>query len=244
MALYTIADLHLSTLDSTNKSMEVFGRRWEGYTEKLKRNWTHLVSENDTVVIPGDISWALSLEEAESDLKFIDSLPGRKILGKGNHDFWWSTMRKHELFFEKKGIKTISFLYNNALIADDFIIAGTRGWFYDENVKAAPSNADFEKIVNREAQRMGASLKLAGLLQRDNPEKEIIAFTHFPLVFMGRALDGIVSVLKEHGVRRLYYGHIHGVYTHEPSFIYEGISMNLISADFLNFVPMHIPRAK
>ena len=95
MALYTISDLHLSTLDETNKSMEVFGSRWSSYTERLEQSWRHLVTDNDTVIIPGDVSWALSLEEATSDLKFIDSLPGKKIIGKGNHDFWWCTMKKH-----------------------------------------------------------------------------------------------------------------------------------------------------
>ena len=114
MSLYVIADLHLSTLDTTNKSMEVFGRRWDGYMTRIKNNWERLVTDEDTVVIPGDVSWALSLEEAVSDLKFIDSLPGKKILGKGNHDFWWCTMKKHEALFEKHGITTLSFLFNNA----------------------------------------------------------------------------------------------------------------------------------
>ena len=105
MALYTIADLHLSTLDSTNKSMEVFGTRWDSYMERIENNWKKLVTDSDTVVIPGDISWALSLEEATSDLKFLDSLPGKKILGKGNHDFWWCTMKKHTEHFEKHNMK-------------------------------------------------------------------------------------------------------------------------------------------
>ena len=99
MPTFAIADLHLSTLDSTNKSMEVFGKRWSGYTEKLKSNWKRLITDNDTVIIPGDISWALTLEEAKSDLEFINSLPGKKIFGKGNHDFWWTTMKKHAAFF-------------------------------------------------------------------------------------------------------------------------------------------------
>ena len=145
MSTFTIADLHLSTLDSTNKSMEVFGRRWSGYTEKLKANWKRLVTDNDTVIIPGDISWALTLDEAKSDLTFLNSLPGKKILGKGNHDFWWTTMKKHNAFFAENGIDTISFLFNNAHETDDFIIAGTRGWYYDEDAQNAPNNTDFEK---------------------------------------------------------------------------------------------------
>ena len=111
MAVYVIADLHLSTLDSTDKSMEVFGRRWQNYISRLKSCWERLVEEDDTVIVPGDVSWALSLEESLSDMRFIDALPGRKILGKGNHDFWWSTMAKHNAFFEQHGINTISFLF-------------------------------------------------------------------------------------------------------------------------------------
>ena len=242
MAVYAIADLHLSTLDTTNKSMEVFGRRWEGYTEKLKKTWEKLVDDNDTVIIPGDISWALSLEEAKSDLSFIDTLPGKKILGKGNHDFWWSTMSKHRKFFEDLGISTISFLHNNAHEVEDFIIAGTRGWFYDEDTKAMPENADFEKIIAREAQRLTASLKEAKRIQGEDLSREIIAFMHFPPVFSDKATEKIIEVLHEYGIKRVYYGHIHGSYMLPPSFTYEGIEMNIISADYLNFTPKYIEK--
>ena len=102
---------------------------------RIKTNWERLVTDEDTVIIPGDVSWALSLEEAVSDLKFIDSLPGKKILGKGNHDFWWCTMKKHSELFEKHGISTISFLFNNAHETEDYIIAGTRGWYHDCTVR-------------------------------------------------------------------------------------------------------------
>ena len=115
LAVFTIADLHLSTHESTNKSMEVFGHRWQDYTKRIENNWRRLVTESDTVIIPGDVSWALSLEEALSDLKFIASLPGRKIVGKGNHDFWWCTMKKHREFFEKHKIESIDFLFGRCL---------------------------------------------------------------------------------------------------------------------------------
>lgn len=243
MALYTIADLHLSTHGTTDKSMEVFGARWLKYTEKLKNNWTRLVDESDTVVIPGDISWALTLEEAEDDLLFIDSLPGKKILAKGNHDFWWSTMRKHELFLEKIGAKTISFLFNNAHYTDGFIIAGTRGWYYDDEANGVPDNTDFEKIVSREAQRLKASLVSAKMLKEEHPDAEIIVFMHFPPVFNGRAVDEFLDILNKFEVKRLYFGHIHGLYSIEPSFEYRGIKMSIISADYLNFMPKHIPKA-
>lgn len=240
MALYAIADLHLSTLASMNKSMEVFGRRWDGYIERLKKNWTRLITDNDTVVIPGDVSWALSLTESESDMRFIDSLPGRKILGKGNHDFWWSTMTKHTAFFEKHGIKTIDFLFNNAHYSDGYIIAGTRGWFCDEESKNAPDNADFEKLVNRERVRLEMSLKAAKKLSEEHSEAEILAFMHFPPFWNGKASDSLIDLFHEYGVKRVWFGHIHGNYAIPKIYSYDGIEMTLISADHLEFVPQRV----
>ena len=237
MSLYTIADIHLSTLETTNKSMEVFGRSWAGYMSRIESNWRHLVTDGDTVVIPGDVSWALSLDEAVSDFKFLESLPGKKILGKGNHDFWWSTMRKHNALFESIGIKTISFLYNNAHEADDFIIAGTRGWYNDEDAANAPDNADFEKLSNREALRLETSLKCAAEIKSKAEHKQIIAFMHFPPFWNGKASDNLIEILKKYNVKKVYYGHIHGNYTIPPTFEYEGITMEIISADYLKFVP-------
>ena len=237
MSIFAIADLHLSTLDSTNKSMEVFGRRWTGYTEKLKSNWQRLVTDEDTVIIPGDISWALTLEEARSDLLFLDSLPGKKILGKGNHDFWWCTMKKHFEFFEKNAISTISFLYNNAYETDNFIIAGTRGWYHDQDASNVPDNTDFEKLTKRETLRLRASLNQALKIKDTCPHKEILVFTHFPPFWNGKESESIVRLLKEYGISRVYYGHIHGNYTVEPKFVHSGIEMNIISADYLGFIP-------
>ena len=237
MSLYTIADLHLSTLASTNKSMEVFGHRWQDYTERLKNAWQRLVTDEDTVVIPGDVSWALTLEEAVSDLKFVESLPGRKIIGKGNHDFWWTTVKKHEALFEKEGIKSISFLFNNAYVIEDFIVAGTRGWYQDEDAKNAPDNADFDKLTARETGRLKLSLDAALKLKQENPEKETVVFMHFPPVWNGKVSNPLIEVLKEYGIRRVYFGHIHGAYSVPESFIYEGIEMTLISADYLSFIP-------
>ena len=237
MALYVIADLHLSTLESTNKSMEVFGKRWDGYMTRIKSNWERLVTENDTVIIPGDVSWALSLEEAVSDLKFIDSLPGKKIIGKGNHDCWWCTMKKHEELFKKHDITTISFLFNNAYESENCIIAGTRGWYHDEDARNAPDNTDFEKLVRREEGRLTTSLKKAKELQELAPEKPIVAFMHFPPFWSGKASEGLIRILKEYGVKHVYFGHIHGNYTEAPSFEYEGIRMCMISADYIEFIP-------
>ncbi len=240
MALYTIADLHLSTLDTTNKSMEVFGTRWQDYIKRIEKNWRHMITDEDTVVIPGDVSWALSLEESASDLKFIESLPGKKILGKGNHDFWWCTMKKHEEFFERLGIKTISFLFNNAHETEELIIAGTRGWYNDEDATNAPDGVDFEKLTNRECGRLRMSLKEAMRLKEASPEKEIVVFMHFPPYWNGKASDELIDILKNYEIERVYFGHIHGNYTVSPEIEYEGIKMSLISADYLGFIPKHV----
>ena len=237
MSLFTISDLHLSTLAATNKSMEVFGRRWQDYTKRIESAWNRLITDSDTVVIPGDISWALSLSEAVSDLKFLDSLPGKKILGKGNHDFWWSTMRKHEELFEKEKITTISFLFNNAHETEEFIIAGTRGWYNDEDATNAPDNADFLKLTNREAGRLTASLNEAKKIKEISPEKEIVAFMHFPPFWNGKASESLVEILHSFDIKRVYYGHIHGNYGVPETFTYDGIEMSIVSADYLEFIP-------
>ena len=217
--------------------MEVFGHRWADYITRIESNWKKLVTDEDTVIIPGDISWALSLEEAESDLKFLDSLPGRKILGKGNHDFWWCTMKKHYAFFEKHSITTIDFLFNNAYTVENFIIAGTRGWYNDSDAQNAPENADFEKLVNRESLRLKTSLLAAKKLKEEYPEREILVFMHFPPYWNGKESENLISLLREFGIKRVFYGHIHGNYTLPPTYTYEGIEMSIVSADYLKFIP-------
>jgi len=236
MAIFTIADLHLSTHASTNKSMEIFGRRWEHYTERLKARWEAVVQEEDTVVVGGDISWALTLEEALDDLRFIDALPGKKILLKGNHDFWWCTMQKHRDFFEKHGIGSISFLFNNAHEAGPFVLAGTRGWFQDGD--GGINGADAEKIQNRELMRLRTSLDAARALQAAGGEdREILVFTHFPPVWQGYVWEPFTELLTQYGVRRVYFGHIHGQYALPPVIRERDIDFHMVSADFLDFLP-------
>ncbi len=214
--------------------MEVFGARWKDYTEKLKKNWTALVKPTDTVILPGDISWAMTLEEAENDFAFLNSLPGTKIIGKGNHDFWWATMKKIDAFFAEKNFQTIRFLYNNAIRVENFIICGSRGWFYDASQGGLPDNTDYQKIVNREVMRLRMSLEAAKSFP---PECERIVFLHFPPVFRGFRCNEITELLKEYGIRRCWFGHIHGVYNLPRTFVADGISFSLVSADFLNFIP-------
>ncbi len=239
MAIFTISDLHLSTLASTNKSMEVFGRRWDHYMERLKANWERVVGPQDTVIIGGDVSWALSLDEALSDLSFIDRLPGEKILLKGNHDFWWSTMSKHRRFFEEHGIHTIRFLFNNAYDLGSYLIAGTRGWFQDDDAPTA-NGADLEKIQNRELLRLRASLEEAVRLRRTSEggeDKEILVFTHFPPVWAEQVWEPFLDVLQAYGIRRVFFGHIHGQYTVPPIMTARNIDFHLVAADFLDFLP-------
>ena len=236
MSVFTISDIHLSTHESTNKSMEVFGKRWDNYIERIRTNWERLILPEDTVIIPGDISWALSLNEALSDLKFIDSLPGKKILGKGNHDFWWTSMKKHGEFFEKHGISSVSFLFNNAHAVDDVIIAGTRGWYYDEDAANIPSGTDYQKLAARESQRLRTSLNAANTL-REGSDKEIVVFMHFPPFWNDAESADTFEILNEFGVKRLFYGHIHGNYTVPALIQHKGVDMRLVSADYLGFIP-------
>lgn len=244
MAVFAIADLHLSLHASTDKSMEVFGNRWCGYTEKLEKNWRAVVRADDTVILPGDISWALTTEEAAEDFLFLESLPGKKIIGKGNHDFYWQTMRKMEAFREKYALSSLQFLYNNAYLAENIIVCGSRGWFYDPACDNIPDGTDFGKISAREAVRLSLSFECATKIKAENPGAEIIPFMHFPVVWSGKVSEQILSVLLENQVKQCYFGHIHGAYDAPPSFDYAGIRFIMIAADYLRFVPRIVTPAE
>jgi len=240
MSVYVIADLHLST-ENAAKSMEVFGNRWQDYQNKIERNWNKLVSDNDTVIIPGDISWALSLEDALPDIKFLDSLKGKKILMKGNHDFWWTSLTKMRKLFEDENITTVDFLYNGALEVENYIITGSRGWFVDPSTQTKNVNADFEKINNRELIRLKIGLDAAKKIQESSDtKKEMIAFFHFPLMWSDFKNEKMMELLLEYGITRSYFGHIHGNYFNPGHFDYKNLKMRLISADFLDFVPLFV----
>lgn len=240
MAVFVLSDLHLSTNKGTNKSMEVFGNRWKDYMNRIKNNWNHLVSPDDTVIINGDISWAMTLEEGRSDFEFLNSLNGTKIISKGNHDFWWSTVTKIENFFEENNFNTIKLLHNNAHIAEDFVICGSRGWYSDDKVASMPQNADYQKIVAREAARLRMSLNDASALDDKNREK--LVFLHFPPVWGDFVCDELISVIGEFGVKRCYFGHIHGLYDIPANFVYKEIKFTMTSADFLGFIPLFIEK--
>lgn len=251
MSIFTIADLHLPGAEGTAKSMDVFGRRWANSQDRLERNWRAVVGADDSVVIPGDISWAMSLDEAREDFAFIDSLPGTKYIGKGNHDFWWATASKMKAFFADNSFKTLNILYNNAYMIGGAMICGARGWFFDEASQKTVGDTDWQKIVNRETMRLEMSIKAAETLideskittmeQTDNVSSPpIIAFLHFPPLWNGSAARGLLDVFERHSVKRCYFGHIHSEYAERAPILYKDMEFRLISADHLEFCPKKI----
>lgn len=224
MSLFAIADTHLSL--GTDKPMDIF-KGWSGYVDKLKENWERAVTDSDTVVIAGDISWGMSLEGALEDFRFIDSLPGQKIILKGNHDYWWTTMRKMETFLSQNEIKTIRFLHNNTLTVGNIAVCGSRGWFFD-----AEESAD-NKVLLREAGRLRTSINLA-----KETGLEPVVFLHYPPITQNMVCEEIYNVLLETGIKRCYYGHLHGPsMTRSINSVRDGIEFALISCDFLAFAP-------
>ncbi len=225
MSLFAIADLHLSL--SVNKPMDIFGERWTNHVEKLTKNWNETVSENDIVVIPGDISWAINFDEAKADFDYINKLNGTKIISKGNHDYWWSTLSKLNAFLVENSFDTIKFLHNNHYPYGKYGICGTRGWINENSV---PADA---KVLAREAQRLEVSIKSAL-----NEKLEPIVFLHYPPVFGNESNYDILDVMYKYNVKECYYGHLHGnAHKYAICGEREGINFNLIAADFVQFCP-------
>lgn len=224
MSLFAIADTHLSL--GTDKPMDIF-KGWSGYVDKLKENWERAVTDSDTVVIAGDISWGMSLEGALEDFRFIDSLPGQKIILKGNHDYWWTTMKKMDTFLSQHDIKTIRFLHNNTLTVGNIAVCGSRGWFFDAEESAE------NKVLLREAGRLRTSINLA-----KETGLEPVVFLHYPPITQNMVCEEIYNVLLETGIKRCYYGHLHGPsMTRSINSVRDGIEFALISCDFLAFAP-------
>lgn len=224
MSIFAISDLHLSF--SADKSMEVF-RGWEHYTERIEKNWKRVVTENDTVVLPGDISWALKTEDALEDFKFLNRLPGKKILLKGNHDLWWTTRAKITNFFAENNLNTLTPLFNDAITVEGAVICGTRGWLYEESCEA--------KIRKREVGRLKLSLTAAEQLAGEK-----LLFMHYPPAYGDFVCEDFLNLIAEHGIQTVYYGHIHGSGYAQTVPKAGGINLKLISADTLNFTPMLI----
>lgn len=224
MSIFAIGDTHLSF--GTNKPMNIF-KGWDDYVDRLTKNWQTLITETDTVVIAGDISWAMSLREAKEDFRFLHNLPGQKIILKGNHDYWWNTRRKMDDFFEENGFSTLKILHNNAYRIGDFSVCGSRGWFFDVG------ETETDKIVLREAQRLRMSVTEAKKLGG-----EPIVFLHYPPLTYTQECEPILRVLQEENIRRCCYAHLHGasVFTAFQGEKY-GTKFNLLSCDYLKFCP-------
>jgi predicted phosphohydrolase len=226
MALYAIGDTHLSL--SSDKPMDVFGGGWEGYVDKLREGFSQL-TDQDTVVLCGDLSWGMSLEEAAEDFAFLNDLPGEKWVLKGNHDYWWNTASKMNAFFQANGFDKLHILHNNCAFYGDTALCGTRGWFFEEN--AAPHS---EKVFNRELIRLEASLKAAG-------DHEKLCFLHYPPRYQGYLCQEIIDLLEQYQVQACYYGHLHGP---SPRLAREGrfgsVDYHLVAADYIGFRPKKI----
>ncbi len=227
MALYAIGDLHLCL--GAPKPMDVFGGAWVGYLQKLEEGLS-CITEEDTTVLLGDLSWALGLEQAKEDFAYINRIPGRKIILKGNHDYWWSTAAKFYKFCEQNGFSKMYILNNNHYEYGDIAICGTRGWFFEEE-----RSSDHDgKVFRRELQRLETSLKSAG-------EKQKYVFLHYPPRYKGYLCQEILDLLERYEVRRCFYGHLHGP-SHGLAMegLWDGVDFRLVSADRLNFKPFTV----
>ncbi len=224
MALYAIGDLHLCL--GAPKPMDIFGGAWVGYMEKLAKGM-QVIGPEDTLVLLGDLSWSLDLPGAKADFSWIHNIAGKKIILKGNHDYWWSTVKKFEEFCKENQFTDLNLLHNNCFFYGDWAICGSRGWFYEEG---HGSDQD-EKVLNRELLRLETSLKAAG----DKPK---MVFLHYPPMYKGYRCEAILSLFKQYNVRKCYYGHLHGQ-SHGLALEgqWDGVEYRLLSADFLNFQP-------
>ena len=226
MALYAIGDLHLSL--TADKPMEVFGPAWENYTERIGDALSRLTA-GDVLVLAGDTSWGIDLNEAEADFRFLDQFPCKKYLVKGNHDYWWTTAAKMTRFFAEHGFRTLELLHNNCHFYGETALCGTRGWFYEED-----QQGHNEKVFRRELIRLEASLKAAG----DHPK---LCFLHYPPCYQGYTCPEIIELLERYGVQDCYYGHLHGA-SHRLALQGRrgGVEYRLVSADYLKFRPEKI----
>lgn len=226
MSLFVIADLHLCQ-GNPEKTMSIFNG-WKNYQELIRKNWLELVKPDDTVVIAGDVSWGMSLQDSAPDFHFIENLTGHKIIIKGNHDYWWSTKKKMDDFLKAEGCGSIEILHNNHFRYGNYGICGTRGWV---SIKGETQD---EKVLKREVQRLETSIKSA-LAENLEP----IVFMHYPPIFATNFNYDILDVLYRYNIKDCYYGHIHGRSAHELCIknTYDGIDFHLVSGDYLQFVP-------
>ena len=232
MAIFAIADLHLSF--QTDKPMNIFGEQWNGYEKKIEQNWKSMISSEDLVLLPGDFSWSMYLKDTFKDFEFLNKLPGKKILLKGNHDYWWTTVTSMNEFIKENNFNNINFLFNSAIEYEDKIIVGTRGWSLND------SEDDYEKMLNREAIRLENSI-LDGI-KKYGENKEIICMMHYPPItktmLESNKHSQYIEIMKKYNIHTCIYGHLHGNSQQEAvEGTYEGVKLKSISSDYLKFVP-------
>lgn len=226
MSIYVIGDPHLAL--SCPKPMDIFAG-WDGYQQRLEENWRATVSPEDTVVVAGDVSWAMKLEDTVRDFDFLHSLPGRKLLLKGNHDYWWSTRAKLDRFFAQRGWDSLEILHNNAIEAEGVALCGSRGWIFENG---EPADA---LVVAREAGRIRRSLEAV----REGLEP--VLFLHYPPIYGQQVIAEFFDLMKEFGVRRCFYGHLHGpAISNAFQGEFFGVDLRLVSADYLKFTPFRV----
>lgn len=229
MSIYTIGDLHLSF--NEDKPMSVFGEMWEDYEIKIEKDWKDKVREDDLVVLPGDFSWSMYLKDTYKDFEFINNLPGKKLLLKGNHDYWWNTVTSMRNFIKENGFLNIDFIYNNSYEYDNYVIVGTRGWTLGEDEES-------KKMINRESLRLELSIKDG--IDKYGTDKEFIAFMHYPPIqnqnIKENSKNEFINILNKYNIKRCYYGHLHASAIKDAI---EGkffdIEFKLVSADGLDF---------
>ena len=227
MSIYAIADLHLSF--SSPKPMDIFGDNWRNHEQKIKDDWIKKVTNKDLVLLPGDFSWAIDLEETYKDFEYLNSLSGKKIMLKGNHDYWWNSLKKLNEYMEKNQFKDISFLYNNSYEFEENIIVGTRGWVLNSNEE------EDKKILNRELLRL--ELSITDGIKKYGEDKDIIVCMHYPPTNKNLLEKSeFMKIMQKYNVKKCIYGHLHG---ESHSEAVEGnigkIELKLVSADYLNF---------
>ena len=203
---------------------------WNDYVDRLEKNWRKLITPQDTIVLAGDISWAMRLTDTRKDFAFLQQLPGQKIIMKGNHDYWWSTANKMNAYLKAEGFDTLHILHNNSYSVEGYAICGTRGWFYEED----RSGEHDEKVFKRELLRLEASLKAAGDMRK-------MVFLHYPPRYRGYECPEILQLLEKYGVSRCFYGHLHGG-SHALAMegLWDGVDFRLVAADYTGFRPYKV----
>ena len=237
MAIYALADLHLC-LSCPDKSMAICWASWTDYVKRIKENWEKTVTNEDTVLITGDISWATYVDKAEEDFRFISDLPGRKLLSRGNHDYWWTTMKKMEEFFAEKGFGNMEFVRTNVLEAEGCLITGPRGWMIES--KDSIEGSENRKIYEREKLRIQMCIDKLKEADPDHAKKHILMI-HYPPLTAKQGFTEFASMIAEGGVDICVYGHLHGR-SHSKAFEgdFEGTRFVCTSADYVGFEPVKI----